>query len=1041
MPEQYTNIAGGPFQSYVAKQIEVRKNFLLNSHKERTNSHLLYQNNRNAWIRLTSSVNVLPDHKLAKKYNLSGDALAKKYILQGGTIYKGGLTAFNRGGVGENKVYGMLPERPLGFKPMPGITSIDLSSAGRLGTLQYATIKFICYDLEQLELFDALYMKLGFSMVLEWGHTYYLDNEGNLKDKPIPLDVFSHNTKENLIKAIQRKRISHAGNYDAMLGTVSNFSWDIQKDGTYICEIKLVGAGDILESLKINQSVTKNTNFIPPAQKTLFESDLIGINDEEKEQLSSTVGDRDLSLLNRALFNISQYHMHKPDNNGVMINGIKEEGYRNILNKIFSNCPYQFLKFNEFGDIEGDENAKKGNHYSLLSGLNEQNGGNTVDIPYISPTLFNVYKITYNINGNSPDISVLGLQPQVYITLGNLLCLLTATGMIYTSDSPSSNAKPYIYVDFNDHLNFCSTYKGQLSLDPNICLIPRNQNENEDPFGLGLIEDKLFKIINKDNLSLKNEYLNTPNNEVRARLMHIMININHITNILRTLRGNNPKGNVSYSDFLNALLDDVSKSLGGFNEFRIVIDDSSKTFRIVDDNRTTTFLESDNIDQYTELPLFGVNSLVYDYNFRSKIGPNMASMITIAAQAEPSTLGEDAFAISNLSRGLEDRLMKYKRTSDEGKIVETPQQENTADNISEDNIKTLKEHLSNILTGDGNGWVINSTLIEPSYNTYKELLAKYRIQKDPNSKGNVLIPLDFNITLDGISGIIPNSAFTIPTNLLPTSYLTKDGKSKVAFILHTINQNFDNNKWTTKITGQTLNIRFDKEDKIETPIPIVQTNVFGEPDVFVSPTFPISQTCTRRASAFLNNPPVNIPIGYLKQAANEIGLNSPQAIASLIAISAGESGLNPRDEGHIYKDPLSAFPGLSPNQVKRLKTPGISKKEAFNIIYGEYKPERVGNRNISDGGKYYGRGYIQLTGYGNYKRYAQLSGIDIVKNPELVNHLIYGAKIAAVYFKDRVKVDQYNKDYFKYALKAVGNQVRDSYQKKTEYYNCYINRI
>jgi len=67
--------------------------------------------------------------------------------------------------------------------------------------------------------------------------------------------------------------------------------------------------------------------------------------------------------------------------------------------------------------------------------------------------------------------------------------------------------------------------------------------------------------------------------------------------------------------------------------------------------------------------------------------------------------------------------------------------------------------------------------------------------------------------MDGLSGIIPHSAFVIPSNSLPSSYLIQSGsdqgKQKIAFILHTIEQNFGGNKWTTKITGQTLNIRFE----------------------------------------------------------------------------------------------------------------------------------------------------------------------------------------------------------------------------------------
>jgi hypothetical protein len=81
---------------------------------------------------------------------------------------------------------------------------------------------------------------------------------------------------------------------------------------------------------------------------------------------------------------------------------------------------------------------------------------------------------------------------------------------------------------------------------------------------------------------------------------------------------------------------------------------------------------------------------------------------------------------------------------------------------------------------------------------------------DQQNEASTMMPLDFSLEMDGISGIIPNSAFEVPASTLPNSYLTKaGGKSKIAFILHTVDHNFSNNKWTTKITGQTLNIRFD----------------------------------------------------------------------------------------------------------------------------------------------------------------------------------------------------------------------------------------
>ena len=108
----------------------------------------------------------------------------------------------------------------------------------------------------------------------------------------------------------------------------------------------------------------------------------------------------------------------------------------------------------------------------------------------------------------------------------------------------------------------------------------------------------------------------------------------------------------------------------------------------------------------------------------------------------------------------------------------------------------------------------NSDKFDSCLNTYRDKMS-YNLSvgsTDPDQKheASTMMPLDFSLEMDGIAGIIPNSAFEVPSNVLPNSYLTKIGhKSKIAFILHTVDHNFNNNKWTTKITGQTLNIRFD----------------------------------------------------------------------------------------------------------------------------------------------------------------------------------------------------------------------------------------
>ena len=108
----------------------------------------------------------------------------------------------------------------------------------------------------------------------------------------------------------------------------------------------------------------------------------------------------------------------------------------------------------------------------------------------------------------------------------------------------------------------------------------------------------------------------------------------------------------------------------------------------------------------------------------------------------------------------------------------------------------------------------NTDKTDSCLNSYREVFSDPLKSGDDNAfNPGVILPLDFSLEMDGLSGIIPHSAFVIPSDSLPSSYKIQTGvdvgKQKIAFILHTIEQNFDENKWTTRITGQTLNIRFE----------------------------------------------------------------------------------------------------------------------------------------------------------------------------------------------------------------------------------------
>lgn len=203
-------------------------------------------------------------------------------------------------------------------------------------------------------------------------------------------------------------------------------------------------------------------------------------------------------------------------------------------------------------------------------------------------------------------------------------------------------------------------------------------------------------------------------------------------------------------------------------------------------------------------------------------------------------------------------------------------------------------------------------------------------------------------------------------------------------------------------------------------------------------------------SSIEDNTPINP--GTLKgnmkliaEALKSVGFTNKYAIYSIIAIASGESRLKPQNEGHVYgRDRIgSVFPGLSQNQRDRATIRGISKRSFFSIIYGEYRPNRIGNRNVSDGGLYFGRGFIQITGYGLYlelnnlmKRYFPKENINILNNPDLLNNPQVSAKVTALFYiqKGMINISQ-DSNFFEKALRKTGNDAGGGYAKKRNFYN------
>jgi len=248
-----SNIVGEGFPKEIVGQIKQRQ--LVYGSANRTNQQLSYLEARTGWAKLVSSVNV---KQPIRGINLTEERLAKAYVLFNGVtneasnIQKSGVWPGT--GNPDSYAYGM-GGTTFGLRPMPGIKSVTTKTETR-GSLKTSTIQIQANNREQFDIIDTLYMRLGFTLLLEWGNSSYFDNNGNyISDNPFSLaDNFLSGTLnyKNAYNIIANKRLESCGNYDAIVGKVVNFSWTFTKDGTYDITVTLRSMGDVIESLKSN---------------------------------------------------------------------------------------------------------------------------------------------------------------------------------------------------------------------------------------------------------------------------------------------------------------------------------------------------------------------------------------------------------------------------------------------------------------------------------------------------------------------------------------------------------------------------------------------------------------------------------------------------------------------------------------------------------------------------------------------------------------------------------------------------------------------
>jgi lysozyme len=447
------------FRSTFNKTVQGQLNVRQNAFNNRTPQALIQLNSRTSWTRMTSGVNVNGTSDLAKSYILQGGVLNTDKTLRKGVGDQS--NAYSTTSPSGNPYNTSARAGAAGIKPMPGITSVDIKSKTAYGSLREVTVNFVCYNIQQLEDLELLYMRPGYTVLIEWGWIPYLDNDGNLKSNiNFYNDVLNGGKDKDQIFAelFQRSR-DHSGNYDALYGYVKNYSWNARMDGGYDCTTTIISIGEIMESLKIGwipldiATIVSQTGLLkasPTAANTISNfklgitplSDFTSVNSQIQKGIDLTTN---LGFLNNKL--AESYSKN-------ILAGLCYELY-DFCQKAYASNPNRALVFDP--TIPSD----------------------TFKPPY------NLFVFKYKTNSITNSFGI-NSDTQAYITLGSFVDLLnkyillatgkdqeTAKPFISLSTSPSAYDDTLVADTANNPENslLCLAHKLQVSVDPTVCLI------------------------------------------------------------------------------------------------------------------------------------------------------------------------------------------------------------------------------------------------------------------------------------------------------------------------------------------------------------------------------------------------------------------------------------------------------------------------------------------------------------------------------------------------------------------------------------------
>jgi len=679
---------------------------------------------------------------------------------------------------------------------MPGILDFKVTPRNR-GGIRDATINIQANNIRQFQLLESLYLRLGYHVLIEWGWTNYYDNQGNLvtrddTESPVMANFLQSNQSEyyKILDLINVEKEKSNGNYDALLGRVVNFTWTLRDGGGYDISIRILSAGDVLDSLKLPN--------LPTSELTLAENQLKATTKQGDETVPFTPQDlaktpeANKSSIHRWLWLIDHILIPNTDQFGNKIDSLNIEGSVEDLRNT-----YITLYKNEFGISpelrEKSEPGLRGEGFvsyyltDLIPGINARYEVKT-SYGIAKPPRIGAFYGEFRTEVN--DMKSENYERiNKFISFGTLLGFISKTLMYYNQNTE----QPIIDIDFDLNNNYCYTYPivpgicdaTTLSINDDICLVNAYANVREG--GIDSIR-KLWPSV----FPLQDEPFNQDSTKSFGRTMAIQISMNTIKRCADSAY-DSVEHTINLNNFLDNLLKEINSCFYGTINLVTQIDPDTNILYILD------------LSQIPDIDSLGVDTTLTKFRV-SGFNRGEASFLK-----EPT--GLTSFNKGYTDRVFTKRLDSYQTKKNQQLERQKQQkaeeikrlQEEAALKIFLSQYQIYKQYLILALKNK-----LPSDTIKAQYYNCVESIIKWelsQITSDLNTttddSGQVTfqgqnppgyIPISLNLTMEGLAGIKLFNKFTISEEYLPFSY-----RNAFDFIVKGITHTVKNNYWETQI--------------------------------------------------------------------------------------------------------------------------------------------------------------------------------------------------------------------------------------------------